>query len=106
MRELLTRLIDWFRRDRLEAELRDELRFHRTSLEPIAAADDRSPRDAGSATPRAPSRTHASAGNPVARSSQQMRYAVRPAIAGFAFGVMRRRWASAPMPPCSGSSID
>jgi putative ABC transport system permease protein len=33
MRELLSRLIDWLRRDRLEAELRDELRFHRSSLE-------------------------------------------------------------------------
>lgn len=33
MREWLTRLIDWFRRDRLEAELRDELRFHRSALE-------------------------------------------------------------------------
>jgi putative ABC transport system permease protein len=33
MREWLTRLIDWFRRDRLEAELRDEIRFHHSSLE-------------------------------------------------------------------------
>src|SRR3954471_19039915 len=28
MRELLNRLVDWFRRDRLERELADELRFH------------------------------------------------------------------------------
>ena len=33
MREFLTRILDWFRRDRLEAELRDELRFHHTSLD-------------------------------------------------------------------------
>ena len=33
MREWLTRLIDWFRRDKLEAELRDEIRFHHSSLE-------------------------------------------------------------------------
>ena len=33
MREFLTRLFDWFRRDRLERELRDELDFHRSSLE-------------------------------------------------------------------------
>jgi predicted permease len=32
MRELLTRLLDWFRRDRLDAELTEELRFHRDRL--------------------------------------------------------------------------
>ena len=33
MREWLSRLIDWLRRDRLEAELREELEFHRSHLE-------------------------------------------------------------------------
>jgi predicted permease len=33
MREWLSRLLDWFRRDKLEAELRDELQFHRNALE-------------------------------------------------------------------------
>ena len=33
MREWLARLIDWVRRDRLDAELRQELEFHRSQLE-------------------------------------------------------------------------
>jgi putative ABC transport system permease protein len=33
MRELLARLRDWLRRDRLDAELQEELRFHRTRSE-------------------------------------------------------------------------
>jgi predicted permease len=33
MREWLARLIDWFRRDRLDAELAEELRFHQAQLE-------------------------------------------------------------------------
>ena len=33
MRELLNRIVDWFRRDTLEAELRDEISFHHSSLE-------------------------------------------------------------------------
>jgi hypothetical protein len=33
MREWLARIIDRFRRDRLEAELADELRFHQAQLE-------------------------------------------------------------------------
>jgi putative ABC transport system permease protein len=46
MRELIARLVDWFRRDRLDAELREELRFHQTQLERDAratagSADDR-----------------------------------------------------------------
>jgi putative ABC transport system permease protein len=40
MREWLTRLIDWFRRDKLEAELRDEIRFHHSSLERDARDSD------------------------------------------------------------------
>ena len=40
MREWLTRLIDWFRRDKLEAELRDEIRFHHSSLERDARDND------------------------------------------------------------------
>ena len=41
MRELLARLYDWLRRDRLDAELAEELRFHREHL----ARDERA-RDA------------------------------------------------------------
>src|SRR3954470_5713135 len=33
MRELLTRLFDWLRRDRLDTELTEELRFHHAQLE-------------------------------------------------------------------------
>ena len=33
MREWLSRLIDWFRRDQLDAELAEELRFHQAQLE-------------------------------------------------------------------------
>ena len=33
MRELLNRIIDWLRRDKLEKELTEELRFHRAQLE-------------------------------------------------------------------------
>ena len=40
MRESLNRLLDWFRRDKLEAELRDEIRFHHSSLERDARDSD------------------------------------------------------------------
>jgi predicted permease len=40
MREWLSRLFDWFRRDKLEAELRDELQFHHHALERDAGPDD------------------------------------------------------------------
>ena len=33
MREWLTRLVDWFRRDTLDRELAEELRFHQRQLE-------------------------------------------------------------------------
>ena len=33
MREWLARIVDWFRRDRLDAELREELEFHRAQIE-------------------------------------------------------------------------
>jgi hypothetical protein len=39
MREWLTRIADWFRRDRLDQELTEELRFHREQLEREARAD-------------------------------------------------------------------
>ena len=41
MREWLARIVDWFRRDRLEAELKEELEFHRAQLE----RDTRAPGD-------------------------------------------------------------
>lgn len=40
MREWINRIFDWLRRDKLEAELRDELRFHRDSLTRDAKPDD------------------------------------------------------------------
>jgi len=39
MRELLARLRDWLRRDRLDAELAEELRFHRDHIERDARAE-------------------------------------------------------------------
>jgi predicted permease len=44
VREWLARIVDWFRRDRLDAELREELEFHRAQLErdTRVAGDDRS----------------------------------------------------------------
>ena len=33
MREWLARIVDWFHRDRLDAELREELEFHRAQIE-------------------------------------------------------------------------
>jgi predicted permease len=46
MREWLARLIDWIRRDRLDAELSEELRFHRAQIERDARAAGASPADA------------------------------------------------------------
>jgi predicted permease len=43
MREWLARIVDWMRRDQLEAELNDELRFHRAQLERDAGAAGHSP---------------------------------------------------------------
>src|SRR5688572_25496170 len=40
MRELLSRILDWLRRDKLEAELRDELQFHHDSLNRDARETD------------------------------------------------------------------
>jgi len=39
MREWLARIVDWFRRDRLDAELGEELAFHHTQLERDARAN-------------------------------------------------------------------
>jgi putative ABC transport system permease protein len=39
MRELLSRLIDWFRRDTLDRELAEELAFHRQQLENAARSE-------------------------------------------------------------------
>ena len=43
MRESLTRLLDWFRRDRLDRELTEELAFHRAQLERDARAEGADP---------------------------------------------------------------
>ena len=46
MREWLARIVDWFRRDRLDAELDEELRFHRAHLERDALATGTATADA------------------------------------------------------------
>ena len=46
MRESLSRLVDWFRRDRLQQELEEELRFHQEKLERDALADGASASEA------------------------------------------------------------
>ena len=46
MREFLNRLVDWFHRDRLERELAEELRFHRSLAERDARAEGASVSDA------------------------------------------------------------
>ena len=46
MREWLLRLIDWARRDRLDAELTEELRFHQAQLERDAGGDEQGRREA------------------------------------------------------------
>jgi predicted permease len=52
MRELLARLFDWLRRDRLDAELADELRFHRDQLARDERARGAREEDAGRAAQR------------------------------------------------------
>ena len=52
MREWLSRLIDWTRRDKLEHELTEELRFHRSQLERDALADGIGPAAAPDAARR------------------------------------------------------
>ena len=52
MRELLTRILDWFRRDRLDAELAEELRFHQAQAERDALAAGVAPADASSVARR------------------------------------------------------
>ena len=49
MRELLARIRDWLRRDQLDAELQEELRFHRGQLERDAGAGE-APRRLGNVT--------------------------------------------------------
>jgi putative ABC transport system permease protein len=52
MREWLTRLRDWLRRDRLDQELGEELRFHRARLEHDAREAGADPAEAGYAAHR------------------------------------------------------
>ena len=46
MRELIARLRDWIRRDQLDAELSDELRFHSEMLSRDARSSGAAPGDA------------------------------------------------------------
>jgi putative ABC transport system permease protein len=52
MREWLARLRDWFRRNELDRELTEELRFHREQLEREARGDDADPEEARYAASR------------------------------------------------------
>jgi predicted permease len=52
MREWLARIIDWFRRGRLDAELAEELRFHQTQLERDERATGKPTQDAAHAARR------------------------------------------------------
>jgi predicted permease len=52
MREWLARIHDWLRRDRLDAELAEELRFHRAQLEREAVARGATPEEARDAARR------------------------------------------------------
>ena len=52
MREWLARLRDWLRRDRLDEELTEELRFHQDQLERGAAAGGADGEEAGYAARR------------------------------------------------------
>jgi predicted permease len=52
MRELFARIRDWFRRDRLDAELREELSFHRARLERDYMTQGSEPDDAAWASHR------------------------------------------------------
>ena len=52
MRELFTRLLDLFRRDTLDTELKDELAFHQTMLERDERVAGAAPADASHAAHR------------------------------------------------------
>lgn len=95
MRELLARIVDWFRRDTLERELAEEMRFHLTSLERDALATGTSASDArhaarrgfGSATRAAERARDRWSIAPLDLIVQDARYALRGLIRSPAFSL-------------------
>jgi predicted permease len=95
MREFVARIVDWFRRDALERELAEELRFHQTRLEQDVIAQGTHPAEArhvtrrrfGSATRVAESTRDRWSIAPLDILQQDTRYALRGLLRAPAFSL-------------------
>jgi putative ABC transport system permease protein len=93
MREFVARLVDWFRRDKLERELAEEMRFHQARLEqdavaggtPPAEARDMARRRFGNGTSAAESAWDRWSIAPLDVLQQDARYAIRGLLRAPAF---------------------